>query len=244
MKAIKKGDVEELRTLILANADVNAPSRDSVPLIDAVRANKPACVQELIAAKADLEGHERAPCTALTEAIANGYNECAKLLIAAKADLDTFDVVMEGSPSPMVAAIEENNIEGMRMLIKAKANLEERNFEGVPFLSIAARNGRSECMRILIANNADVNVEDMSMEPYTPLLWAASEGHAPCVRVLLEAKATIDVDDGDMNALMEAAQNGKTECVRLILNGYRQSIGLPTGTHERRDNHCHRLSRC
>ncbi|XP_073497151.1 ankyrin repeat and SOCS box protein 12-like isoform X1 [Phyllobates terribilis] len=70
-----------------------------------------------------------------------------------------------------------------------KEYIESRNGWGVPVtpLRLAASQGSLECLKILLANGAEVDCLDVKAQ--TPLFAAVSAGHFDCVRELLKAGA-------------------------------------------------------
>jgi ankyrin repeat protein len=78
----------------------------------------------------------------------------------------------------------------------------------------AARNGRKECVELLLRAGADKHAKWDA----TPLHYAAREGHKECVELLLRAGADKDAKKKDgWTPLHLAAQNGHKECVELLL---------------------------
>lgn len=111
-------------------------------------------------------------------------------------------------------------------------------------LMVASEAGRTDTVRRLLAEGADVNAQETSGA--TPLMVAALCGHTDVVRLLLEHGADVNVEDPDgVTALMMLAQQGHTEIVELLLeakadvNVARKTDGITplivasgTGNHE------------
>jgi ankyrin repeat protein len=102
--------------------------------------------------------------------------------------------------------------------------------DGETPLMAAARAGRVDAVRLLLAKGADANGVDANQEQ-TALMWAAAEGHVEVVSALLEAgakpnaKAKVtaiptrghaDHPTGGFTAVMWAARNGYDEVVRTL----------------------------
>lgn len=81
-------------------------------------------------------------------------------------------------------AVEQNNVEGVRILLEHKAdpNIERRL--GITPLSFAAINGNADIARMLINSGANVNV--MSRYKNSPLYFAARMGHPEIINLLVE----------------------------------------------------------
>src|SRR5206468_2107141 len=112
-----------------------------------------------------------------------------------------------------------------------------------PLMS-AARAGRADAVKVLVAHGADVNARE-STRGQNALMWAAVEGHVPVIQALIEAGA--DVNDratapaavakgksqagaagpnmgapsgriDEMTPLLFAARRGHTEAVTALLD--------------------------
>jgi Ankyrin repeats (3 copies)/Ankyrin repeats (many copies) len=83
-------------------------------------------------------------------------------------------------------------------------------------LHLAASNGHSEVVKLLLEAKAEV--DSKSNYGRTPMSWAAWNGHSEVVKLLLEAKAEVDSKDSNGRTPMSlAAWNGHSEVVKLLL---------------------------
>lgn len=97
------------------------------------------------------------------------------------------------------------------------------NWENIPLkfntsLHIAAENGLSKGVKVLLENGADVDLESKSGN--TPLLIAAENGHSEAIEILLERGANINLNLVDKNRytpLIIATQNGHLESMKVLL---------------------------
>ena len=78
--AARGGDIEVVKILIAAGADVNALTIDNPPIVMAASNNHPEIVKLLIQAGADIEAVSVLGRTALATAVDRGHLECVKLL--------------------------------------------------------------------------------------------------------------------------------------------------------------------
>lgn len=103
---------------------------------------------------------------------------------------------------------------------ETRQHLQEQNIPPVAYnntLIVAAKDGKTELVSLLISAGADINAADQYGE--TPLYWAASKGHSECVKLLLAAPC-IDVNKSTENGytpLYWAASKGHSECMKLLL---------------------------
>lgn len=84
-------------------------------------------------------------------------------------------------------------------------------------LYLAAINGHTDIVQLLIANGADINLLNEYGE--TTLHKAAEEGNEGAVTMLLDMGAKLNLQDCDgLTPLLAAAQWGKTAIVRILLD--------------------------
>ncbi len=120
--------------------------------------------------------------------------------------------------SELYAAARDGDVEKVRLLLKAGADVNWANQNGDTLLIEAAHNGHTECVRLLLAApGIDVNKANLCGE--TPLICAVYKGHTECVRLLLAAPG-INVNKASSlkdTPLFAAASRGHTDCVRALL---------------------------
>jgi ankyrin repeat protein len=114
-------------------------------------------------------------------------------------------------------------------LLKEKPGLVKlRNGEGLNPLHVAAREGQTEVVRLLIAAGADVKALDdhpaeefrrQYTDGWTPLHFAAMTGQTAVAAILLDHGADVNAADqrGKGTALHYAAWAGNAELVKLLL---------------------------
>src|SRR5260221_9379614 len=99
--------------------------------------------------------------------------------------------------------------------MKAQANPNLNNDQGIGPLSLAITNGSAAIVQLLLANGADANLARESGE--TPLMTAARLGQVDVMKMLLERGANVNARENrfGQTALMWAA--GTPGAVRLLV---------------------------
>jgi len=114
-------------------------------------------------------------------------------------------------------ASKNGDLEQVKKLIAADADVNARDKRSQSPLHYAASSGHEEIARLLIAHGADVNAS-MVNDSWTPLLDAANAGHAQVVKVLLENGAKVDVGDSyGYTPLYYAIWSDDEEAVRMLI---------------------------
>lgn len=120
------------------------------------------------------------------------------------------------SISPLVENAAEGNIDAVKELLAAKANLEKTNKFGSTALSLAARYGKLDVVKLLLTHKA--NVEHVDLEKDTPLSEAITERRLNVVKTLIDANANLNgiYSNGD-SALILAVHSASPDMVTLLL---------------------------
>ena len=94
---------------------------------------------------------------------------------------------------------------------------------GETALMTAARTGRVDAVRALIARGADVNATE-GRRGQTALMWAAAEGHVETVEGAASRRARISATplDSGFTPLLFAVREGQIDVVRALLEGGRR----------------------
>ena len=116
---------------------------------------------------------------------------------------------------PIIKAALDGDLDKLRSLIDAGADVNAEDNEGTTPLMLAAYEGYEEVVKILIEAGADVvNARD-STYGKTPLMWAAAGGHESAVKILIEAGADVKAEDNDGDTpLMVAAERSHEDVVK------------------------------
>ncbi len=122
----------------------------------------------------------------------------------------------KNNTTPLTKAVEMGNLEIVKALINAGADLDLKGSMGNAPLIIAVKEGKTEIAKALIAAKADVNKSNS--DGFTPLMIAAVGGNTEIVQALLEKGASVNTEDWHHNTpLMLAAAGGNAEIVQALL---------------------------
>lgn len=208
--AAQRGDLEAMRALIRAKADVNKPSADGTTALHwAVRRNNLELVDMLITAGASVKATNRYGIPPLTFAAENGSARAVDALLTAGADPNT--TTGAGEPVLMTAA-RTGNVDTLQRLITAGATVNAREpWFGETALIWAAGENHAAAVRALAAAGADVNLRSTALTPpvlefprsggpnspfprggWTPLMYAARQGALEAARALVDLNADLN----------------------------------------------------
>lgn len=130
---------------------------------------------------------------------------------------------MSGGPAPLAGrptlqqAAAQGNVTLLSMLLNEDGlDIHYSCEDGHSALYSAAKNGHTDCVRLLLNAKAQVNAADRN--GFTPLCTAAAQGHFKCVALLIAYDANINhAADGGQTPLYLACKNGNKECIKLLL---------------------------
>jgi len=212
-EAISQGNIEEVKRLINAGADVDALDNDGItPLMCAVEEGEIAIVK-LLLEKADVNVRSKYGDTALFFA---QDVEIAQLLLDKGALVDAQD---NSEETPLINALNGNTGEDIAvLLLKYGANFHFFDFEGRTPLMRAVEYDYKDVFRWLLDHGADVNEKGES-DDVTALILAAVYGRTEMVKLLLEKGALVNEEDCDGDtALICAIREGNGQIVDLLLD--------------------------
>ncbi|XP_059027654.1 cortactin-binding protein 2 isoform X2 [Mustela lutreola] len=133
-------------------------------------------------------------------------------------------LLMSGGPAPLAGrptllqqAAAQGNVTLLSMLLNEEGlDINYSCEDGHSALYSAAKNGHTDCVRLLLNAEAQVNAADKN--GFTPLCAAAAQGHFKCVELLIAYNANINhaADEGQ-TPLYLACKNGNKECIKHLL---------------------------
>ncbi|XP_073920586.1 cortactin-binding protein 2 isoform X3 [Castor canadensis] len=133
-------------------------------------------------------------------------------------------LLMSGGPAPLAGrptllqqAAAQGNVTLLSMLLNEEGlDINYSCEDGHSALYSAAKNGHTDCVRLLL--NAEAQVDAADKNGFTPLCAAAAQGHFECVELLVSYDAnTNHAAAGGQTPLFLACKNGNKECIKLLL---------------------------
>jgi ankyrin repeat protein len=215
--AVKKQDVQLVRSLLAQHADVNAAEADgSTALQWAAQRDNREIADLLTAAGAHVTASNRYNVTPLSLACTNGDALLIEHLIKVGADANATSE--EGQTALMTASL-TGKVDAVKVLLAhgAKVNAIEA-FKGQSALMWAASEGNADAASLLIEFGADVKAK--SKGGFTPLLFAVRNDRIDAAKVLLAHGANVnDVAPDGTDALNMAVVNAYFDMAAALLDG-------------------------
>ena len=122
--------------------------------------------------------------------------------------------------TPLSNAVLSQDLSKIMSLLAQNVDLEVKNFDGETAFHIAAREGYSDIVSILLKSGSQVNTQDDSgYEPtgYTPLHEAAKFGHVDILNTLLEYGADVNLRTvNSRSPLYLAVYNNNIEIIDIL----------------------------
>ncbi len=190
--ACLNGDAAVIEKLLKAGADVNAKgAEDETPLMTVARAGNVEAAKVLLAHGAQVDAREKWHGeTALMWAAAEKHPAMIEELIAHGADVNAVSTVVNwerqttaeprekwlplGGFTPLMFAAREGCVECLPVLVKAGANLNQGDPDGLTPMVDAIINGHYDVARFLLEKGADPNLADKTGRA---ALYAAVDAH-------------------------------------------------------------------
>ena len=196
MKAVEKGQTENIKLLIEGEADLNTRKdmKSRALLISACRGDTE-CVRMLIETGADVNciyPHQQSlkpqQNTPLLLAAHNGNPGCSKLLTHAGADVNMCNYMNE---TALILASKESHIECVRLLVESGADLNIQDRQGFTASLWAASKGNESILTYLIEEGADVNKAEES--GCTVMTYVLEDRYLDCLKLLLRKGAHVNL---------------------------------------------------
>ena len=131
-------------------------------------------------------------------------------------DLDANERGPDGS-TPLQWAVYDQDVDRVRALIRAGADVNAENNFGANAMQLAAEAGHDQLIELLLDAGADP--DSANSEGQTALMLVARAGDVEAAKLLIKSGATIDAREswGMQTALMWAASQGHGDVVEVLL---------------------------
>lgn len=150
-------------------------------------------------------------------AMSKDGGKLANVLISCGSRVD--DANDQGA-TPLMWAITPGNKAAVAVLLRHHASTDVWNNSGAAPLHIAAWNGKTEIVEMLISAGANVNIVDKTRRGFTPLHYAARFGKANTAAVLIKHGAKLNAASNKGTPLHVAIQHDKDDVVKLLKKYY------------------------
>jgi ankyrin repeat protein len=229
IEAVKKQDVQAVRTLLKQQGNVNATEADGFTALHwAAQRNDMQLVELLLGAGANAKASTRYNITPLYLAAVNGNAGVIERLL--KAGADPNGVSQEGQTMLMTAAL-SGKADAVRLLLTHGAKIDTKEpYRGQTALMWAAAEGNTAAVDVLLEAGADLTLK--SNGGFTPLLFAARNAYIETTVALLKRGANVnDVATDGSSALSIAAVNAYFELASVLLeHGANPNLPDPRGS--------------
>jgi ankyrin repeat protein len=213
-ESVRHGDIAAIKRHLAAGTDLNEKNIQEsgwAPLHYASIYNRAEITKLLIENGANIEIKCDAGRTPLLEAATRGQTRVAKVLIEQGADVKASE---KSGTSALGLAVLSGNTNMVRLIFKSGVDINANvisnpNRPRFTAIHIAASQPKTEIMRYLLMNGADVNAE--GNHGFRPLHIAAMNGIIECVELLLTNGANV-------NSQVETGRNiGETPLDIVVL---------------------------
>ncbi|XP_072031055.1 dynein axonemal heavy chain 12-like [Amphiura filiformis] len=181
----------------------------------AARIGNVSALTKLIQSGSSVDVKDNRGWTPLHEAAAHGQLKCVQLLIP-HLEVDDINCRSFEGETPLWLAAKKGHHPVVLTLVETAADPNiSNNEEGSPLLQAVAGN-HQECVDILLQHGA--NIRCQFCNGWSLMHEVACQGNTVMARHLLDAGAPLDLaDDFGIKPVFTAAQYGRVECLRLIL---------------------------
>ena len=196
MTAVRAGSIPVIKALIAAGADVNAKGggREQTALHWATAQKQHEIMRVLIDAKADLNA--RTELRPEFVSFSRGNPQGGRLTGIADHTLESdgsrpgLRWINKGGLTPLLFAARDGDLESVKMLVAAGANINATTGIGETALMLAAHNDHTEAALFLLDKGADPNIVEAG---HTALHFAVARKNMDLVKALIAHKADVNI---------------------------------------------------
>lgn len=245
LKAAARGDMDTLRSYLgskhIAQYLKVTDRNGDYALHLAIKHGKGEVIDALLAAGADIEGHNNNGYTPLAVAASSGRADPLRRLIAAGAAVNA--TVHDGSTAlslasarssttavelllaakadpdldkPLLNAVRYGRTDIVRKLLEAGAKIDLHDSDGHGLLHQAAMQGAEETFKLLMDNGAELDQRDRR-HGFTPLQWAVHYNRQQMVEFLLERGADSQIKNNNGHTALQIARERSNSAIAYLL---------------------------
>lgn len=201
------GSVECTHWLLGKGCAIIATTEGYSPLHYAVLGNSQRICRYLI------ESGCRVDATTLHAAVQANSLDCVQYLLDLQIPINKYN---SSGQTPLHIAADVGNVRILNeLLVDKRINIDARTrIEKYTALHLAAENGYSDCLQILLKNGA--NVDALSEKKQTPLYLACKMAYLDCVEILLKHDATVNIQDNEKRTPLHAAVSKSPISLQIV----------------------------
>ena len=211
--ACEQSTAEVVDVFIRYGADVNRKHNGMTPLMVACKRGHYGIVQRLLKSqKLIVNAQDSNRLTALHFSVQSNSVEIVCTLLLKGADPN-----IAITSTPLITACASSNLQIVKELLKAKADVNGQDEDGTTALYMSSSNGNFGIVNKLLSSGANPNIFVQGTK-WTPLIVASANGHIDVVKSLLKAKADIHYQDVyGKTALHAAVQCNHVDIVNELI---------------------------
>ena len=214
LDALKSGDLEKAKALILKKVDVNARSEGDTALTYSAYKGYDDITRLLIQNGADVNLQDGEGATALMYAVSAGNEPLTRYLVEeAHANVNILD---RQKWSPLMLALIEEQEKLALYLIAHNAYINEHGLKGETPLMIAAQSNQIDALNLLLDYLANPHAQDNNGD--TALMLAIKQGQIRSMEAILQRQSSVeDLNRSGVNALLLAAAHSEPAVLETLL---------------------------
>lgn len=214
--AVSYNMLDVMRYLVSNKADIDlAQSEGKTALMLATEKNDLETISYLIDAGAQIDIVDAKGCTAFLYAVLYDNNDIAKTLL--NKSKDSVDKDSVDGFTPLMVAANNKNIEMVRMIVTAGANINKVDSYGRSAFTYAVAKNSMDVAEYLMENGADVTLVDVN--DANAFMYASSNNNTDIMSYILKKDVDVNFTDArGWTALMYAAEHNAFEAAQLLID--------------------------
>lgn len=172
LAAIKENDIAIVKKLISQGVDVNRGDGDLTPLIASILYNRNTIFLLLLDIGANVEKRDGRGYEPIRYTATNNRPEMARKLLTRGASVDSLN---EFRITPLMDACGYGFINVVKILVAYRADINHQDIDGNTPLIQVAYFGKTDCVRFLVSNGANVDMQTKKGEKASDI--AMQRGH-------------------------------------------------------------------